>query len=217
MLYSSIKSQFVPIACLVRAGRLRAVFFQKADILPFTIPGRPEQVVISRHELFLRGRLMSADFFVATNDVTHKTVAFVQIFHNGIFVVGMWFIVSAGDIDARELQPFLFQCIYIRSHTRCYPVTIFLRIDGGEELFGTKLQTAIRAIRSLSPLRSHWRTNRQSVKKSISAALLPTQPVSSWTKNAHFMTLNSSRHFRQIQIPFLSSAPIPVIRFCRRS
>ena len=71
----------------------------------------------------------------------------------------------------------------------------------------------IRVTRSLSPLRSHWSTNRQSAKKPMSAAPLPTHPVSSCTKNAHFMTLNSSRHFRHIQMPFLSSAPMPAIFF----
>ena len=62
-------------------------------------------------------------------------------------------------------------------------------------------------IRSELPFRSGWMTNRTSLKKGMYALELPAHPVSSSLKKAILMVSYFFRHSKQMNIPFLSSAP----------
>lgn len=50
---------------------------------------------------------MSANVPVRMNNVAYKTIAFIEIVDDGIFLISMWLIISARDIQTGNVQPIL--------------------------------------------------------------------------------------------------------------
>ena len=67
---------------------------------------------------------MRAGFLMATDDVPDKPVALAKIRQDGVLVVRMRFIISAGEIDAGYFQPVPFQGRHIRSQSLCRLVAV---------------------------------------------------------------------------------------------
>ena len=81
---------------------------------------------------------MRAGFLMATDDVPDKPVALAKIRQDGVLVVRMRFIISAGEIDAGYFQPVPFQCRHIRSQPLCRLVTVPPGIYCRNELIGAE-------------------------------------------------------------------------------
>lgn len=111
------------------------VFFSIAHEKLLVVSPFTEQFVISGHEPPHGGRGVPADFLMAADDMAYKPVAFCQVLEHGVFMVGVRFIISAGDVDAGDTKPPSFQRIYIRVHAIRYLIAVFFRIDTFDKLF----------------------------------------------------------------------------------
>lgn len=223
----------IHILCTVPAVKISPAIVQKAE------HSEGISVFIFRFFIPMFAYLVAAADYMAYETVAFRQITKYRVLGIGIrIIVYTWEIYTRGWLKSISQAPF--SCFSERSTSTLFSniqisegysdflvalLSLYTSVNspkhseypyffGSTALMNSSEQSAVLLICvTMFPLQSHCITKRQSLKKSISARLLPMYPVSSPTKKTHFIFLNRSNILKHIHIPFLSSALISVWHF----